>query len=257
MKYLFCNGCSFVYGENAGHLFNYDRDWNAKLRFSKLLADKLGLEEINIAANGESNHYTVRTTYDWIEANKDKVKDTIFVLGATEPSRLEFYQAAIKNYQAVAMRWVAGALDTLKGKEVDKLTNELEDVQRLFGSKVPIKLGVEWFGNFLKYFYTNEEEERVTERLFKLINSHINYRGGKLVLFNSIYDSIKDKSDFNFYNFPEEPQKRNFWKGYNSHMQDIHGNWKTNCHHPSHISHEWFANELYNFILNEKLISSQ
>ena len=75
MKYLFCNGCSFVHGENAGHLFNYGRDWNAKLRFSKLLADKLGLEEINIAANGESNHYTVRTTYDWIEANKDKVKE--------------------------------------------------------------------------------------------------------------------------------------------------------------------------------------
>ena len=253
MKYLFANGCSFVHGENAGHLFNYDRTWNAKLRFSKLLADKLGLEEINIAANGESNHYTVRTTYDWIENNKDKVKDTIFVLGATEPLRLEFFQAALKKYQAVSMRWVAGALDTLKGKEIDKLTNELEDVQRLFGSKVPINTGVEWFGNFLKYFYTYEEEEKVTERLFKFINSHINFRGGKLVLFNSIYDSIEDTSDFYFYNFPEE---RNYWKGYNAHMQDIHGNWKTNCHHPSHISHEWFANELYNFILNEKFISS-
>jgi hypothetical protein len=94
MKYLFCNGCSFVYGENAGYLLDKDRSWNPKLRFTKILADKLGLEEINLAANGESNHYTVRTTYDWIENNKDKVKDTIFILGATEPLRLEFYQAA-------------------------------------------------------------------------------------------------------------------------------------------------------------------
>jgi len=254
MKYLFCNGCSFVYGENAGYLLDKNRSWNSKLRFTKILADKLGLKEINLAANGESNHYTVRTTYDWIENNKDKVKDTIFILGATEPLRLEFYQAAKKKYQAVSMRWVAGALDKHKGSDVDQLTNELTDVQRLFGSKIPVDFGIEWYGNFLKYFYTNKEEEKVTERLFKFINSHINFRGGALVLFNSIYDSIEDKSDFNFYNFPEE---RNYWKGYNSHMQDIHGNWKTNCHHPSHISHEWFANELYNFILNEKLISSK
>ena len=51
MKYLFCNGCSFVYGENAGYLLDKDSSWNPKLRFTKILADKLGLEEINLAAN--------------------------------------------------------------------------------------------------------------------------------------------------------------------------------------------------------------
>jgi hypothetical protein len=262
MKYLFCNGCSFVYGENAGYLLDKDSSWNPKLRFTKILADKLGLEEINLAANGESNHYTVRTTYDWIEANKDKVKDTIFILGATEPLRLELFQAFKNKYQAVSMRWVAGAIQYLnKSSDSNDISRtyeeELYHTQRIFGADVTLDLGVGWFKTLLKYFYTDEEEKNVAERLFKFINSHINYRGGKLVMFNSIYDSIKDKSDFNFYNFPEEPQQRNFWKGYNSHMQDIHGNWKTNCHHPSHISHEWFANELYNFILNEKLISSK
>ena len=167
MKYLFCNGCSFVHGENAGYLFNYERTWNAKLRFSKLLAEKLGLEEINLAANGESNHYIVRTTYDWIEANKDKVKDTIFVLGATEPLRLELFQAFKNKYQAVSMRWAAGAVQFLD-KSVDShyitrtYEEELKQTQKIFGSDVSLELGVGWFKNLLKYFYTYEEEEKVT-----------------------------------------------------------------------------------------------
>lgn len=255
MKYLFANGCSFVHGENAGEYLNKDRSWNSKLRFSKLLADRLNLQEINLAANGESNHYIVRTTYDWIESNKEKVKDTIFILGITEPLRLEFYLSAVKKYQAASMRWVAGALHNLKSKSEKELTNSIQEmIPRIFGANIDHQEGLEWYGKFLKYFYEYEEEEKVTERLYRFINSHINFRGGKLVVFNSIYDSIKDKSDFNFFNFPGD---LNFWKAYDRLRQDQGENWKTSCTHPSHISHEWLSNQLFNFIQSEKFISSK
>ena len=237
-----------MYGENAGEYLNKNREWNSKLRFSRLLADKLNLEEINLAANGESNHYTVRTTYDWIEANKDKVKDTLFILGVTEPLRLEFFLSAKKKYQAASMRWIAGAIgDKETTNSIDKM------IPKLFGTHINLDKGLDWYVDYLKYFYEYKEEEKVTERIFKFINSHINYRGGKVIVFNSIYDSIQDKSDFNFFNFPCE---KNYWKEYNWIMQSSGKNWKTSCTHPSHLSHKWFSDQLYNYALNEKLINT-
>ena len=43
-------------------------------RFSKLLSDKLNAKEINIALGGGSNERTLRTTYEWIRKNSEKVE---------------------------------------------------------------------------------------------------------------------------------------------------------------------------------------
>ena len=53
------------------------------------------------------------------------------------------------------------------------------------------------------------------------------------------------KDYFNFFNFPCE---KNYWKEYNWIKQSSGENWKTSCTHPSHLSHDWFAKELYEFI---------
>lgn len=251
MKYLFCNGCSFVYGENAGYVLGIPRSDNPhkKFRFSKLLSDKLNLEEINLGKNGESNHYTVRTTYDWIESNKDKVKDTIFILGTTEPIRLENYLALKKNYQAVSMRWVSNGYDTFfKNPEEDWQSKELF---KIFGSDdIEPGNGLKWWYDYIKYYFDEEAERETCERKFKMISSYIEKYGGKCIIFNSIYDNIKNKESLNFFNFPED---RNYWKGYNAYRVEKGDEFKTNCHHPSHLSHEWFANELHSYI-NEKFI---
>lgn len=251
-KYLFANGCSFVYGENAGEYLGLGKEYNTELRFSKLLADKLNAEEINYGKNGESNHYITRTTFDWIEANQDKVKDTLFVIGTTEPLRLEFWLDFEKRYQAVSMRWIAGCVDNVKNLEEEQLQQSLKNtIPRIFGDdSLNPDEGLEWYRKYLKYFYSYEEEENVTERLYKQLNSHIKSFGGTLILFHSIYDSIKDKSQFNFFNFPGE---NNFWKGYNRFKQDNGENWKTSCTHPSHLSHAWFAEALHEYIIENRL----
>ena len=60
-----------------------------KSRFSTVVSDKLGLEEINLSWEGKSNKAIMRTTIEWILDNKDKFEDTFFLIGWTAPMRGE------------------------------------------------------------------------------------------------------------------------------------------------------------------------
>ena len=72
MKYLYSNGCSFVYGDEIDH--PHENRW------SRIFSDKCGVEDINEAENGSSNNRIYRTTKDWVLGNKDKLEDTFVVL---------------------------------------------------------------------------------------------------------------------------------------------------------------------------------
>ena len=90
-KYLLANGCSFTLGSCMYDVETFidQTEKREKNRFSKKLADKLNLEEINISTGGSSNDRIFRTTFDWIENNKEKVKDTLFVIGLSDNLRKE------------------------------------------------------------------------------------------------------------------------------------------------------------------------
>jgi len=60
-----------------------------KSRFSGVVSNKLGLEEINLSWEGKSNKAIMRTTIEWILDNKDKLEDTFFLIGWTAPMRGE------------------------------------------------------------------------------------------------------------------------------------------------------------------------
>tara|TARA_B100000902_G_scaffold369661_1_gene394090 strand:- start:527 stop:1372 length:846 start_codon:yes stop_codon:yes gene_type:complete len=125
-KYLFSNGDSWImgimldteymrnkylseknitYDEFCSEIGNVDEytwlcnntDYHAeasevkeKNKFSSQVSSKLGLEEINLSWEGKSNKAILRTTLEWILDNKDKVKDTFFLIGWTAPTRGEF-----------------------------------------------------------------------------------------------------------------------------------------------------------------------
>ena len=67
-------------------------------RFSKKLSEKLNCEEINISQSGGSNDRIFRTTFDWIQSNKEKVKDTLFVVGLTTINRVDLYSKHDNRY---------------------------------------------------------------------------------------------------------------------------------------------------------------
>ena len=78
IKYLVVNGCSFSEGACMYPNLKEIQDKKYENRFSKKLSEKLNCEEINISQSGGSNDRIFRTTFDWIQNNKEKVKDTSF-----------------------------------------------------------------------------------------------------------------------------------------------------------------------------------
>jgi hypothetical protein len=92
-KYLVANGCSFVNGDGYS-----DGLLKPPYRFSTLLSKKLKCKDINLAQSGASNDRIIRTTFDWIENNKDKCKDTLLILGLTDVSRIELYLNELNLY---------------------------------------------------------------------------------------------------------------------------------------------------------------
>ena len=89
IKYVYSNGCSYT--EGCG-LDNPEKE-----RYSKFLADKFGAEDINQSEGGCSNQRISRTTFDWISENKDKLKDTLFVIQLSYPVRNEIWSVYKDN----------------------------------------------------------------------------------------------------------------------------------------------------------------
>ena len=112
MKYLYVNGCSMSDGsclipysdERIKILGLNQTNWDIGFdeRWSKLLSDKLGLEEINEARHGGSNDRIVRMTIEWCNNNQDKINDTLFVIGWTNYDRFEFWDNYLDRYVQVS-----------------------------------------------------------------------------------------------------------------------------------------------------------
>jgi len=99
MKYLYANGCSFVWGDELQN--ENDPEWAHKKRWSRVFSDKCGVEEINESENGSSNNRIYRTTKDWVLSNEDKLADTFIVLGWSQSVRTEKYNDVAKMYESI------------------------------------------------------------------------------------------------------------------------------------------------------------
>ena len=91
MKYLVIGGCSHAVGtglkEALGHSLEGGVNVSKVYRYGALLSKKLNLEEINLGEDGASNVNLYMKVMQWIMENKDKVKDTLFIIGWTYPDR--------------------------------------------------------------------------------------------------------------------------------------------------------------------------
>ena len=91
MKYLVTNGSSITKGggfENYKYRqdvrdFYLDKGLHVPIQeectYTYHLSQRLGLEPINLAKCGSGVRRLVRTSYDWINNNKDKLQDTLFI----------------------------------------------------------------------------------------------------------------------------------------------------------------------------------
>jgi len=163
-KYLVVNGCSFAKGQGCDNV--------EKERFSKLLSDKLKCEEVNIAKGAGSNDRAFRTTFDWIQKNQDKVKESLFIIGLTELYRKDFYSNVHKRYTAISVPELyhgqPGGADSPR-----KLGMAEDDVKKY------AKLD-------LKYLTSDVPLMNSLHRQLILLNSYIKVNGGRLIFFISL-----------------------------------------------------------------------
>ena len=82
IKNIVSCGCSWVYG--SGCIPQYHR-------VSTLFAKKYNAEDINLAKDGGNNDRSVRKIVDWAIQNKDKLDETIFLLGLSSVERYELW----------------------------------------------------------------------------------------------------------------------------------------------------------------------
>jgi len=120
-KYLYANGSSIscgggfeinnenknirkIYKEKSqaasSKLYNIP-DTAIECSYPYLLSQKLGLECINHAKSGGGIDRMIRTTWEWIFQNKDKVEETIFLLEPQVGIRLDWWMESEKTYGIV------------------------------------------------------------------------------------------------------------------------------------------------------------
>ena len=83
IKNIVSCGCSWMYG--SGCYFRH------KERVSTLFAKKYNAEDINMAKDGGNNDRSVRKIVDWVVQNKDKLDETIFLLGLSGVERYDLW----------------------------------------------------------------------------------------------------------------------------------------------------------------------
>jgi len=237
-KYLVVNGCSFsVNPHEAYHVQNTFAskkdyyDYVFPKRYSTVLADKLNFEEVNISTSGSSNDRIFRTTYDWIQENKEKVKDTLFVIGLTDSLRKDLWSNFKQEYIISSEIWqdleyIARDCDTTS----DKVNQWREfEVMNLVNS---------------------DEIEKNIIRQCDLFNSYVN---GNVIFFNGWRRNELVHTDLNFLKF-----KSNGYDGYNW-VDYIYSNKSkyllkdskyTWIRHPNAFQHSEIVDMLYQNILS-------
>ena len=220
IKYLVINGCS--YSEGACMYPNEEKtqDKKYKNRFSKKLSEKLNCEEINISQSGGSNDRIFRTTFDWIQKNKEKVKDTLFIIGLTGLARVDFYSKHENRY-------ICGQ-PFYSGQSLKVITKNLNcSLDEVWG----------WVNFKLNYTYDEKQIIKKVERDCKLLD---NYVDGNIIFFNALNKVDILINELDFLSFDKFGKKCNSWQKYTG----------MEVGHPKEHHHHEMAEILFKHIQN-------
>ena len=87
MEYLVVSGCSHSNGTGLEYAYNKKIDstpesvrYQRENRWSRLLSDKLNLEEIHLGRDAASNWQIYHNVMNWILENPDKINDSLFII---------------------------------------------------------------------------------------------------------------------------------------------------------------------------------
>ena len=240
MSYLYVSGCSFTWGTELDN--PPEENWGY------ILGNKLELPSQNHSYQGQGNDEMFRRVYELLYITKSL--PSIIVIQLSELAR-------IRIFDDIEMKWKSASMASW---DLPKKTRDYywkyyysiyQNMYYLFVQMLLLKdkcdsLGIE--------FYVFDGICDINLHCLSLIRDG----DDKQILLN-LYQSIKDKNfllyngDYSWnqiksseYDFKFKEGHELFWKDRSG--QPKKGEWSLNCDHPTKESHEFMANELYNFI---------
>lgn len=226
-KYLVVNGCSYSAGANMYEDQTNIKEKTEKNRFSKLLSNKLNCQEINLSKPGASNGRIFRTTFDWIQNNKEKVDNTLFVIGITGLTRLDLFSNKSKEF--ITTTYLSDRKDILK-----ELTESLGCSLNEF---------LNWRNFQIEYLMNQNTIRKHTERECILLDNFVN---GNVVFFNAISSADVSIKSLKFLEFYNESEKRVVLDWQNIGI-------KNHSLHPNESQHKDMSENLFKFIKDNVL----
>ncbi len=225
MSYLYVDGCSFTWG--------LELDNPPEENWGYILGNKLELPVLNNSYQGQANDEMFRKLYELLYTTKSL--PSIIVIQLSELTR-------IRIFDDIDMEWKSASVANW---EFPKKTQDYyfkyyysvyQNVYYLFTQMLLLKdkcdsLGIE--------FYVFDGICDINLRCLKNIEENLEKE--KLL---DLYQSVKDKN-FLLYNGDHS------WAGKVTDLKK-ENEWYTDCHHPTKESHEFIANEIYNFIKESK-----
>jgi|TARA_Y100000034_G_scaffold29926_1_gene36477 hypothetical protein len=242
MSYLYVDGCSFTRG--TGLDIPKDESWGPAL------GNKLELPVENYSYNGQGNDEMFRRVYELFYFNKPL--PSIIVIQLSELTR-------IKIYDDIRMGWISASYaswDYHKERRDTYFKYYYSIHQNLYYLFVQMLLLKDKCDSLGIKFYVFDG---ICDINLHCLSKIKNYKEKRILL--DLYQAVKDKNfllyngDYSWnqiksseYDFKKGHEL--FWKDRSG--QPKKGEWALNCDHPTKESHEFMANELYNFIKESK-----
>ena len=187
-------GCSFIHGSNI--LVEKDGKFAGnKLRAAKLIADKLGIPEINLAHPGASNDRILYSIYEYW--SKNQTSNDLYIIGTSGISRQLYYSNLTEKF------WDIHAFDYMDDD------TSLKRSERLFGENT-LDFYKEWREKEAKYLFNIEVEQKKLCLKILGLSSFLKLNNINHIFLNSIDDHIspiKEKINYLSFNIPKNSNK--------------------------------------------------
>jgi hypothetical protein len=204
-------GCSFMHGDQI--MMEGGKFIGHEYRMSKLLADKLKCDEINLSHSGGSNERIFRELYHWVDSNS-KYKNPLIIMGLRGLSRTQLYSNVNERY--FDLHIFDFPIDNRDAYNTQLHTRS----EKLLGKGVDIKLLENWNMVYGKYFWNEKEEVIKLERNIMFIDSYLKQRNIDYLVLNSIQDNLPNiKNKISYLSFDLD----DYINDYEFPMNDING----------------------------------
>jgi hypothetical protein len=266
-KYLYTNGCSFTAGGGLdswkmdvkeAYMTTYDVVWDSEkdINWPAVLAKKSGLELKDLSESGASLDRVIRQTWEYIEKELPRLKETIFIL------ELPTYHNRLDIYDKWEQQWLIANPQWVKTYKVDKVPMVVK-----YDESEPIP-------NFKK-------KEEV---LIEYLDTFYDFNIGDELAYQKVAGLIAylKMNDIKFYIIPSgfiwQYLESKYWYNMKPHILDLEFNGKSynefthfandtkmricddldnysfdnsNDPHPGYFAHREWGKMLYNFLLKD------